>query len=62
MTTKVYYVIATEDVLNAFKTIKNTIPCFIQIVLEDNDTIYHCSIQCREEDVAYVERVLAPYV
>lgn len=49
------------DCLMAVRRIEMTIPCFTVILDKDEDW-YEVTITCREEDVAYVERELAPYV
>ena len=51
----------STDCLMAVRRIEMTIPCFTVILDKDEDW-YEVTITCREEDVAYVERELAPYV
>ena len=42
----------------SLEEIKEKIPCFVYVDSKANE-VY---ITCREEDAAFVERVLAPYV
>lgn len=57
MTKKSYY-LDTEDAatIEAMNTIIQTIPCFVWE--ENGETV----IECRDADVAFVEKVLAPVV
>lgn len=51
-----YYLDMSEACRGALTGIAERIPCFIW---EENDLIV---IECREDDAAFVERILAPYV
>ena len=57
------YLLSWEDTncLMAVRKIEMAIPCFIVILNKDEDW-FEVTITCREEDIAYVERELAPYV
>lgn len=61
MTTKVYNVEITTRAIKAIQSLEENIPCFVNYTEKDTER-YTVVIRCREEDVAYVERVLAPYV
>lgn len=49
------------DCLMAIRRIEMNIPCFT-LIRDTDDDWYEVTITCREEDVVYVERELAPYV
>lgn len=57
MTKKSYY-LDTEDAatIEAMDTIIQTIPCFVWE--ENGETV----IECRDADVAFVEKILAPVI
>lgn len=58
MTTIAVYVTITDEFMDTYNTIIETIPCFTDISF-DEDFIH---IMCRYEDAAWVEKMLAPYV
>lgn len=45
----------------ALNEIEERIPCFVNWFFNDDDSIY-AEIECRQEDTAYVEKMLAPFV
>ena len=46
----------------ALNEIEERIPCFVNwFFIDDSDSIY-AEIECRQEDAAYVEKMLAPFV
>ena len=45
----------------ALNEIEERVPCFINWLFNDDDSIY-AEIECRQEDAAYVEKMLAPFV
>lgn len=49
-----------EQTYNIIDTIKNAIPCFVAILVLSN--CIQCSFEVRQEDVAFVEKMLAPLV
>lgn len=61
MTTKCYYLDNTDAAARAVDYLANAIPCFIRetLITKDGLTV---TIEARNEDLATVERVLAPYV
>lgn len=52
------YITITDEFMNVYNTIVETIPCFTDISLDED----YVHIMCRYEDAAWVERMLAPYV
>ena len=61
MTKKVYYIEATVSLASAIEYLEKMIPCFIE--LECVEMGYEkVSIICRNEDIAFVEKVVAPLV
>lgn len=49
----------------ALQAIANRIPCFIHVENKDPEntqTFINIAIECREADLPFVERVLAPFV
>lgn len=61
MTTKCYFLENSDSCARAIDHIANAIPCFIHELLITNDGII-VTIECRDYDLAFVERTLAPYV
>lgn len=61
MAIKCYLLENTSAAGNAITHIANMIPCFFHelIIAEENLAI---TIECRDYDLAFVERTLAPYV
>ena len=45
----------------ALNEIEERVPCFVNWFFNDDDSIY-AEIECRQEDAAYVEKMLAPFV
>lgn len=58
MTTIAVYVTITDEFMDTYNTIIESIPCFTDISF-DEDFVH---IMCRCEDAAWVEKMLAPYV
>lgn len=61
MTTKCYFLDNSDACARAIDYITNTIPCFIREFFIDKKNIT-LTIECRDADLAFVERTLAPYV
>lgn len=61
MTTKCYYLINSDACARTIDYIANVIPCFIREFFIDKNGIT-LTIECRDYDLAFVERTLAPYV
>lgn len=61
MTTKCYFLENSDSCACAIDHIIDAIPCFIRVLLFTNDGIT-LTIECRDADLAFVERTLAPYV
>lgn len=61
MENKVYYFEDTEEITKVLVTIGNAIPCFMRPSIIEMGWI-EVSIQCRAEDLAYVENMLAPFI
>lgn len=61
MTTKCYYLTNSDACARAIDYIANVIPCFIREFFIDKNGIT-LTIECRDYDLAFVERTLAPYV
>lgn len=61
MTKKVYYIEATVSLISAIEYLENTIPCFIECEPVEMNYM-EVSIICRNEDVAFVEKAVAPLV
>ena len=61
MTTKCYFLENSDSCVRTIDYITNVIPCFIRELLIPNDSIT-LTIECRDYDLAFVERTLAPYV
>ena len=61
MTTKCYNLIACNDCWLAIENINNFIPCFTEH-RHLGDNIIEFTITCRDEDIAFVEKNLAPFV
>lgn len=61
MTTKCYYLTNSDACARAVDYLANVIPCFIRetLITKEGLTV---TIEARNEDLATVERVLAPYV
>lgn len=61
MTNKTYYVENTNELDTALETIENNFPCFVEReFIEMNYS--QIEINAREEDIASIERILAPLV
>ena len=61
MTTKCYFLENSDSAARAVDYLANAIPCFIRETLITRDGLT-VTIEARNEDLATVERVLAPYV
>lgn len=61
MTKKVYYIEASVSLVSAVEYIENTIPCFIELKPVEMDYM-EVTIICRDADVAFVEKAVAPLV
>ncbi len=61
MTNKTYYIENTAELDNALELIENTFPCFVERELIEMN-YSQIDINAREEDIASIERVLAPLV
>ena len=62
MRTKVYLINNSSDAQQACSTVEKAIPCFTSRTYAPDRTTFEYEIQCREEDLPFVERTLAPYV
>ena len=58
MTLIAVYVTINEAFLEAYETICKTVPCWTDLGIDDD----FVAISCRNEDAAFVERMLAPFV
>ena len=61
MTTKCYFLDNSDAAILAIDYIIDAIPCFIRELSIDKKTITF-TIECRDADLTFVERTLAPYV
>lgn len=62
MITKCYLLNANDNkVVKAITRICDLIPCFIDAKTVSENR-FEFTIRCHQEDIVYVERVLAPYV
>lgn len=62
MITKCYLLNANDNkVVKAITRICDLIPCFIDAKTVSENR-FEFTIRCRQEDIVYVERVLAPFV
>jgi len=61
MTKKVYYIENGCSLASAIEYLENIIPCFIELEPVEMDYM-EVSIICRNEDVAFVEKAVAPLV
>lgn len=62
MTTKTYIVETSAELGLAMNIIKEKIPCFIGWKFSEDDETAELTIQCRDEDVAYTQKMLACFV
>lgn len=62
MTTKCYFLINSDAAVRAIDCLTNLIPCFIRELLLTQDGSLTVMIEARDEDLATVETILAPYV
>lgn len=63
MKTLSYFIEAAAELDLALNLIVERIPCLADwCPMEDDDTHLVVTITCRQEDAAYVERMLAPFV
>ena len=63
MKTLCYFIEAVAELDLALNLIVERIPCLADwYPMEDDDTYLVVTITCRQEDAAYVERMLAPFV
>ena len=61
MTIKCYFLENSDSAARAVDYLANAIPCFIRETLITREGLT-VTIEARNEDIATVERVLAPYV
>jgi hypothetical protein len=61
MTKKTYYIEATVSLVSAIEYLEDAIPCFIECEPVEMNYM-EVSIICRDEDIAFVEKVVAPLV
>ena len=62
MTTKCYFLDNSDAATRAVDYLTNLIPCFIRELLVTKDGFLTVTIEARNEDLAIVETILAPYV
>lgn len=62
MTTKCYFLDNSNAAARAVDYLANLIPCFIRGLFVAKDGSLTVTIEARNEDLATVERILAPYV
>ena len=62
MKTKVYLINNSSEAQQACSAVEMTIPCFASRTYAPDRTSFEYEIQCREQDLPLVERMLAPYV
>lgn len=63
MKTLSYFIEIAAELDLALNLIVERIPCFADwYPMEDDDAHLVVTITCRQEDAAYVERMLAPFV
>lgn len=62
MKTVCYLIGNTPEALQACHDVEMAIPCFTFRTYRSDRTSFEYEIQCREEDLPFVERVLAPHV
>ena len=60
MVAKTLYIENSKEVFEAYKKIENTFPCWIDVTpIEMNYS--EVTIRAREEDMASIEKILAPF-
>lgn len=62
MKTKIYLLDNSPEAQQACSVVEMTIPCFASRTYSSDRTAFEYEIQCREEDLPFVERMLAPHV
>lgn len=62
MTTKTYIVETSAELELTVNIIKEKIPCFIGWKFSEDDEAAELTIECRNEDVAYTQKMLACFV
>ena len=62
MTIKTYIVETSAELELALNIIKEKIPCFIEWKFSEDDETAELTIQCRNEDVAFTQKMLACFV
>lgn len=62
MTTKTYIVETSAELDLTLNLIKENIPCFIGWKFSEDDETAELTIECRNEDVAYTQKMLACFV
>ena len=62
MTTKCYFLDNSDAAAHAVYHLINLIPCFISELAVTKDGFLTVTIEARNEDIATVETILAPYV
>ena len=61
MTTKNYFIENTKKACRAIAEVKRRIPCFVEDTYTA-DGFIEVEIQCRDADLAFVEKMLAEFV
>ena len=62
MTTKCYFLDNSDAAAHAVYDLVDLIPCFISEPMVTKDGFLAVTIEARNEDIATVETILAPYV
>ena len=62
MTIKTYIVETSAELDLAVNIIKETIPCFIGWKFSEDDETAELTVQCRDEDVVFTQKMLACFV
>lgn len=59
--TKAWYVSTCSDLDLAINEVESRIPCFTNLTFLNNGLAIF-TIECRDYDIAFVERMIAPFV
>lgn len=62
MIIKTYIVETSAELELALNIIRDKIPCFIDWKFSEDDETAELTIKCREEDVAFTQKMLACFV
>ena len=63
MRTVAYYLEPNADLSLALNIIVEAIPCFLRPApAEEDESFFYLEIECRAEDVRFVEEMLAPFI